>query len=254
MTAISAFIAEDEPLAREALVELVRGLPGWVAIGDAADGRAALDACLARPPDVLFTDIRMPVLGGLELAAAIRADGLPTQLVFITAHDAHAVEAFRLAAVDYLLKPVAGADFRRCIARLEAQARDTQALARIDARIDALLARERGWLTRLVVRSVGRIDVVPLSDVVLLRAEGNYVHVVTRRGSVLHRETLKSLEQRLDPAAWVQVHRSAIVPLREVRSVLRGPAGVRLELVDGTEVPVSATYLARLEAALAASQ
>ena len=248
MSALSAFIAEDEPLAREALVDLVGGLPGWVVIGDAADGRAALDACLAQPPDVLFTDIRMPILDGLELAAAMRADGLPTQLVFITAHDAHAVEAFRLAAVDYLLKPVAGADFRRCVERLEAQARDTQALARVDA----LLARERGWLTRLVVRSVGRIDVVPLSEVVLLRAEGNYVQVVTRRGSFLHRETLKSLEQRLDPDAWVQVHRSAIVPLREVRCVLRGPAGVRVVLVDGGEVPVSATYLARLEAALAA--
>jgi two-component system, LytTR family, response regulator len=247
VSAISAFIAEDEPLAREALIDLVGALPGWVVVGDAADGRAALDACLARPPDVLFTDIRMPILSGLELAAALRADGLPTQLVFITAHDAHAVEAFRLAAVDYLLKPVAGADFRRCVERLEAQARDTQALARVDA----LLARERGWLTRLVVRSVGRIDVVPLSEVVLLRAEGNYVHAVTRRGSFLHRETLKSLEQRLDPAAWVQVHRSAIVPLREVRCVLRGPAGARVGLVDGAEVPVSATYLARLEAALA---
>ncbi|MGH9885280.1 MAG: LytR/AlgR family response regulator transcription factor [bacterium] len=248
MSAISAFIAEDEPLAREALVDLVGGLPGWVVVGDAADGRAALEACLARPPDVLFTDIRMPILSGLELAAAMRADGLPTQLVFITAHDAHAVEAFRLAAIDYLLKPVAGADFRRCVERLEAQARDTQALARVDA----LLARERGWLTRLVVRSVGRIDVVPLSEVVLLRAEGNYVHVITRRGSYLHRDTLKSLEQRLDPAAWVQVHRSTIVPLREVRCVLRGPAGVRVALVDGAEVPVGATYLARLDAALAA--
>jgi two-component system LytT family response regulator len=168
--------------------------------------------------------------------------------VFITAHDAHAIDAFRLAAVDYLLKPVAGADFRRCVARLEAQVRDTQALARVDA----LIARERGWVTRLVVRSVGRIDVVPLSEVVLVRAEGNYVHVITRRGSFLHRETLKSLEQRLDPEAWVQVHRSAIVPLREVRSVLRGLAGVRVELVNGTEVAVSATYLPRLEAALAA--
>ena len=248
MSAISAFVAEDEPLARDALVDLIGGLPGWVVIGAAGDGRAALDACLARPPDVLFTDIRMPILDGLELAAALRADGMLTQLVFITAHDAHAVEAFRLAAVDYLLKPVAGADFRRCVERLEAQARDSQALARVDA----LLARERGWLTRLVVRSVGRIDVVPLSEVVLLRAEGNYVHVVTRRASFLHRETLKSLEQRLDPEAWVQVHRSAIVPLREVRCVLRGPAGVRVGLVDGTEVPVSATYLARLDAALAA--
>jgi DNA-binding LytR/AlgR family response regulator len=248
VSAISAFVAEDEPLAREALVDLVGRLPGWVVAGDAADGRAALEACLARPPDVLFTDIRMPILGGLELAAALRAEGLATQLVFITAHDAHAVEAFRLAAVDYLLKPVAGADFRRCVERLETHARDARALARVDA----LLARERGWLTRLVVRSVGRIDVVPLSEVMLLRAEGNYVHAVTRRGSFLHRETLKSLEQRLDPEAWVQVHRSAVVPLREVRCVLRGPAGARVRLADGAEVPVSATYLARLEAALAA--
>jgi DNA-binding LytR/AlgR family response regulator len=245
---IRALVAEDEPLAREALVAMLGRLPGWEVVGAAADGRAALEACLRDAPDVLFTDIRMPVLGGLELAAALRAEAQRTQIVFISAYDAHAVAAFRLAAVDYLLKPVADGDFRACIARLEGNARDARALAGVDS----LLERERGWLRSLAVRSVGRIDVVPLDEIVLLRAEGNYVHAVTRRGSWLHRETLKSLERRLDPGEWMQVHRSAIVPLREVRSVVRGAAGARVRLADGTEVPVSAAHLARLEAALAA--
>jgi two-component system LytT family response regulator len=238
---VRVFVAEDEPLAREALLALLGRTPGWEVLGAAGDGRAALEACLRDPPDVLLTDIRMPVLGGLELAAALRAEASRTQIVFITAYDAHAVEAFRLAAVDYLLKPVADADFRRCLERLEGTVRDARTLARVDE----LLARERGWLTHLVVRSVGRVDVVPLAEVTLLRAEGNYVQVITRRGAFLHRETMRSLEQRLDPDAFVQVHRSVIVPVREVRSLLRAPA--RICLADGSEVPVSASHLARLE-------
>jgi DNA-binding LytR/AlgR family response regulator len=248
---IAAFVAEDEPLACEALVAMIGRLPGWQVVGRAGDGRAALDACLQRPPDVLFTDIRMPVLGGLELVAALRAEGQRAHVVFITAHDAHAVAAFKLAAVDYLLKPVADAEFRRCIERLELAVRDARTLQQVERTgLDALLRAERGWLRHLVVRSVGKVDIVPLGDVSLLRAEGNYVSVVTAAGTWLHRETMRSLSERLDPAEFVQVHRSVIVAVREVRKVERTSAGALVRLASGESFPVGATFLARLRKVL----
>lgn len=248
---IAAFVAEDEPLACEALVGMIQRVPGWQVVGRAGDGRAALDACLERPPDVLLTDIRMPVLGGLELVAALRAEGRRAHVVFITAHDAHAVAAFKLAAVDYLLKPVADADFRRCIERLELAVRDSRTLEQLEqSGLDALLREQRGWLRHLVVRSVGKVDIVPLGEVTLLRADGNYVSVVTRAGTWLHRETMRSLSERLDPAEFVQVHRSVIVAVREVRSVERTSAGASIRLAGGESVPVGATFLPRLRTIL----
>jgi len=100
------------------------------------------------------------------------------------------------------------------------------------------------------VRSVGKVEIVPLGDVTLLRAEGNYVNVVTPAGTWLHRETMRSLSERLDPAEFVQVHRSVIVAVREVRSVERTSAGALLRLASGESVPVGATFLARLNTAL----
>lgn len=252
MTApIAAFVAEDEPLACEALVAMIGRIPGWQVAGQAHDGRAALEACLGRPPDVLLTDIRMPVLGGLELVAALRAEGHRVHVVFITAHDAHAVAAFKLAAVDYLLKPVADSELRRCTERLERVVRDARALRQIEQTgLDALVRGEPGWIRHLVVRSVGKVEIVPLDDVTLLRAEGNYVQVVTPRATWLHRETMRSLAERLDPAAFVQVHRSVIVAVREVRAVERTSSGAVARLAGGESVPVGATFLARLHAAL----
>jgi DNA-binding LytR/AlgR family response regulator len=244
---IAAFVAEDEPLAREALVAMIRRLPGWQVIGQAGDGRAALDACLQSPPDVLLTDIRMPVLGGLELVAALRAEGQRVHVVFITAHDTHAVAAFKLAAVDYLLKPVADGEFRRCVERVELAVRDARTLQQVEQTgLEALLRGQRGWLRHLVVRSVGKVEIVPLGDVTLLRAEGNYVSIVTGAGTWLHRETMKSLGERLDPAEFVQVHRSVIVAVRAIRSVERTSAGAQVRLASGDSVPVGATFLARL--------
>ena len=226
-------------------------LPGWEVVGQAGDGRAAFEDCCARPPDVLLTDIRMPVLGGLELVAALRAGGQRAHVAFITAHDAHAVAAFKLAAIDYLLKPVSDAELRGCIERLERAVRDARTLQQVeDDGLDALLRAQRGWLRHLVVRSAGKIEIVPLADVILLRAEGNYVEVVTRAGSWLHRETMRSLGERLDPAEFVQVHRSAIVAVREVRSVQRTSAGTLVKLASGEAVPVGATFVAQLHRVL----
>jgi two-component system, LytTR family, response regulator len=249
----AVYIAEDEPLARAALAAMFQGLPGWKLIGAADNGRRALQECLQQPPDLLVTDIRMPLLDGLELVAELRAELPHLHVVFITAHDQHAVTAFRLAAVDYLLKPVTRLEFDTCMARVAESLRQQQTLQQLDAigtPLDTLLRERRDGLRHLVVRSIGRIDIVPLSEIIALHADGNYVDITTARRSFVHRETIKSLLDRLDPTAFIQVHRSAIVALAHVRGIDRGASGNRVLLDNGHVVPVAARYLPVLEKAL----
>jgi two-component system, LytTR family, response regulator len=253
MIRTSVYIAEDERLAREALVDMFAALPHWRIAGAAENGKIALDACMACAPDVLVTDIRMPLLNGLELAGAVRAARPATQMVFVTAYDEHAVAAFRLAAVDYLLKPVTDAGFAACLARVEEvlrRARLAQELETAGVSLEQLLQRQRHTLRHLVVRSLGRVDIVPLPDVVLLRADGNYVNVVTAQRTWLHRETLKSLSGRLDPARFLQVHRSVIVAIAHVRGIERSGTATQLRLADGTLTPLASRYLPDVERAL----
>lgn len=249
----TVYIAEDERLAREALVDMFATLPRWQVVGAAENGRLALEACMARAPDVLVTDIRMPLLSGLELASALRSASPATQVVFVTAYDEHAVAAFRLAAVDYLLKPITDAGFSACLARVEEVLRRAQLahqLATAGVSLERLLQERRHTLRHLVVRSLGRVDIVPLADVVLLRADGNYVNIVTAQRTWLHRETLKSLSERLDPARFLQVHRSTIVALAHVRGLERSNTTAQLRLSDGTLTPLSSKYLPEVERAL----
>lgn len=241
-------VAEDEALSREALVGMFAALPSWEVVFAASNGKTALSACLDASPDLVVTDVRMPILGGLELAAAVRDASPRTQIVFVTAHDAHAVEAFRLAAVDYLLKPITDAAFRECLARVERSLLAARALQTLE--IDGFLQAKRSEHRHLVVRSLGQVDIVPLEDVVALRACGNYVEVLARGATYMHRETLKSLAERLDPARFVQIHRSTIVALARVRGVARDPTGANVRMDGGASFPASPRFLRALEQAL----
>ncbi len=249
----TVYIAEDEPLARSALDTMFQVLPGWRVLGSADNGRQALQDCVVQPPDVLVTDIRMPLLNGLELVAALRSGSPHLQVVFITAYDQHALAAFRLAAVDYLLKPVTDHEFRTCIARVTETLRQQHTLQRLDAigtPLDILLRERRDALRHLVVRSIGRIDIVLLSEIIALRAGGNYVDVITAKRTFMHRETMKSLIDRLDPNLFVQIHRSAIVAIAHLRGVDRGESGTQVLLDNDTAMQVGARYVSALEAAL----
>ncbi len=250
---VTAYVVEDEALARQALVQMVRAVPGWQLLGAADNGRTALEDCLQRAPDVLLTDIRMPLLDGLELCAALRSPCPRTQFVFVTAHSEHGVDAFAVAAVDYLLKPVSEADFRRCIERVEATRRQQLAVDRLEtagAPLDTLLSRSRGELRRLVVRSVGRTDIVALDEVTAFVAQRNYVDVVTKTCTWMHRATLKSLTDQLDPGRFVQIHRSAIVAIASIRRIERREGRVHVVVEGGSSYPVGARYLAALHECL----
>jgi DNA-binding LytR/AlgR family response regulator len=208
-----ALIADDEPLLRAELREgLSVAWPELRVVAEAADGRAALAAALEHRPDVSFLDVNMPHLDGVTAAQRMRERGYAGEIVFVTAHDQFALAAFDARAVDYLVKPLEPARLGDTVARLKAR------LAPLVAPPPAppqWLRATRGTSTQLV----------PIADIACLRAVEGYTQVVTRDGEHLIEETLKALQQRLDPACFVQVHRSSIVNLHFIQRIVRNRPG-----------------------------
>jgi two-component system LytT family response regulator len=228
---IRALIVDDEPLARRRVRALLAGEPDIEIAGEHGDGVSALAALERGGCDLLFLDVQMPELDGFELLARLDLSRLP-EIIFVTAHDEHALRAFEVHALDYLLKP-----FRRD--------RFAEAVRRARAR----LGERRP--TRLAVRDGACVTMVAVADVDWLEAEGNYVALHAGGAEHLLRETLAALEARLDPARFVRVHRSAIVNLERVAQLLpHGKNDAVAVLCDGTRVTVSRTYRARLQEAL----
>ncbi len=248
----SAVVAEDEALLRDELVARLR--EAWPQLDVAAaceDGAAALEAIGAHRPDVAFLDIRMPGLTGLEVAAAAAEASPGTQVVFVTAYDRYAIDAFERGAVDYLLKPIAperlAATVRRVRARLASGASDAPALSALVAELRARPAPVPAraplqWVTA----SVGKeTRLILVEDVAYFKAEDKYTVVVTAEGEALIRKPIRELLEALDAQAFKQVHRSTIVNLRAIAGVSRDDAGrgtIRLRTRPET-LPVSLTFM-----------
>ncbi|HCH0556869.1 LytTR family DNA-binding domain-containing protein [Pseudoxanthomonas sp. X-1] len=223
-------VAEDEDLLRAALVAQLRQAWPQLGIGaECSDGASALEAIAERQPDVAFLDIRMPGLTGIEVARAA-ADASPrTQVVFVTAYDQYAVQAFEHGAVDYLLKPVTRDRLDATVQRLQAR---TQPSAPDVAVLDALLrrlapsARPAAAPLAWVTASTGReTRLILIDDVAYFRADHKYTVVMTAEGEALLRTPLRELLGVLDPAVFKQIHRSTIVNLKAVASVIRDDTG-----------------------------
>ncbi|MGM9486477.1 LytR/AlgR family response regulator transcription factor [Ideonella sp. YS5] len=246
--AATAVIAEDEPLLAQALqAELQRAWPGLVLAGMAPDGDSAVELALAQLPDLLFLDIRMPGRSGLEAAQAVVEDwpaGRPLPLiVFITAYDQYALQAFEASAVDYLLKPVQPARLAAACRRLrgllagsgsKAGPRDVDTGERLLGQLRQLLgAPESGGAAPLSViqASTGPVvHMVPIEDVVYFEAADKYVRVLTAEQEHLIRISLRELLPQLDPQRFWQVHRGTVVQAREIAQALRDEFG-RVQLV-----------------------
>lgn len=255
----TALIAEDEPLLAQALAaELARAWPELRVVQTVGDGAAAVRAAVRHRPDVLFFDIRMPGQGGLEAAAEL-ADAWPEPdrfpaLVFVTAYDQYAVQAFEAQAVDYVLKPVQPARLQRTVDKLR------QVLAQRHAHGDGLeatlgqlrhLLQAAGApatpqpLLKVIQASVGQaLRMVPVEEVLYFEAADKYVRVVCGDGEVLIRTPLKELLPQLDAQAFWQVHRGTVVRATAIESVHRDEAGkLHLALKGRKErVPVSRLY------------
>jgi two-component system LytT family response regulator len=267
MPDIRALIVDDEPLARRGIRQLLAPYTDNTVVGECRDGREALRALATLTPDLVFLDIQMPGLDGLGVIRLHGVERMPV-VVFVTAHDEFAVRAFEAQALDYLVKPLVEARFRSTIARVRERLRITDAVT-LAARLSALLADSGGAppsparfpTTHGGPRGGGRIAVptergelmIDIAEVVWVAAQDDQslVHAGGKRYPV--RESLATLEARLDPAQFVRVHRSAIVRLDQVRELrLGGSAGAEAAVVlrDGTRVPVSRRRLAQVKALL----
>jgi DNA-binding LytR/AlgR family response regulator len=249
----TAIVAEDEPLLRrELLDQLARAWPELQVLAECEDGACAVEALAEHAPDVAFLDIRMPGLTGLEVAAAAAETSPGTRVVFVTAYDQYAVDAFERGAVDYLLKPIQPERLAATVQRLQARTgqSDAAALGALLARLGAAPRRPAAdapepltWLTA----STGReTRLVPVDEVAYFRADNKYTTVVTADGEALLRTPLRELLPRLDPAHFKQIHRSTIVNLRAIAGVVRDDGGrgtVRLKHRPET-LPVSAPFMA----------
>ncbi|SEL45619.1 two component transcriptional regulator, LytTR family [Pseudoxanthomonas sp. GM95] len=227
---VECVVAEDEDLLRAALVaQLRQAWPELQIAAECSDGASALEAIAERQPAVAFLDIRMPGLTGIEVARAV-ADASPaTQVVFVTAYDQYAVEAFEHGAVDYLLKPVSQDRLEWAVQRLKARGHTAAPdVAVLDALLKRLAPRVRPEVAPLawVTATVGReTRLILLEDVAYFRADQKYTVVMTAEGEALLRTPLRELLVALDPAVFKQIHRSTIVNLKAVASVLRDDSG-----------------------------
>jgi two-component system LytT family response regulator len=240
---IRVAVIDDEELPRRRIVDLVNAQSDLELVGEASDGRAALDLIATARPDVAFLDIQMPELDGFQVVSALEDDALPT-IVFVSAYDEYAVRAFDVAAVDYLLKPVSalrfGATLDRVRLRLRQQRADTAGAIR-----DAVERASPGAapITRFIARRANKHYLIPLADVDWIEADGNYLRLRAGPQSHLVRDTMKNVEARLDPEAFMRIHRSTIVAVDRIASVQAREYGeYKIKLKDGTVLVSGRAY------------
>jgi len=238
VTDLRVLIADDEPLARQRLKDLIDGVEWLVCIGETADGEATIEAIDRLEPDVVFLDVRMPGASGLEVLARISAN---PQVVFTTAYDRYAVAAFELQAVDYLLKPFSADRFLTAAARVRSSI-DSQHAGQLSADRLASALNQPTTISRLFVRTRDKIMPLGVDEIVRLEAQGDFVLIHSERGSHLVYVPLKDLVARLDPGLFIRIHRSHVVNLNRI-ALLKPYDGHRLlvSLQDGTEIVASKT-------------
>ncbi len=242
-----ALIVDDEPLARRGVALRLRKFKDVEIVGECEDGQSAVERILERSPDVVFLDIQMPGMDGFEVLRALPGESLPA-IIFLTAYEQHVLRAFDVHALHYLLKPVDDARFAAAVSRARDLV-DSTLKADMAQRVMKMLGRSSdGFASRFTVQTGPRIHIVIAEDVQWIGAAGDYVELHVNGRSFLLRETMTSLEQRLDPAKFIRIHRSRIVQARvivELRSIENREFMVRLS--DDSEHRSSRTYSDRIE-------
>jgi two-component system, LytTR family, response regulator len=242
---IRSLIVDDEPLVRERLRTLLAGHADVEIVGEAGDGPSALEAFGEKAPHVVFLDIQMPGLSGLEVAEVWRREAALPIIIFVTAFDQFALEAFRLHALDYLTKPIDPARFSESMDRVRELLRRPNR-DELDRRIQAVIEmheRRQSVRPHLVVRAQERYLLVPTSEIHCLEATGNYVRLHCEGASHLLRSTLSAVEAKLDPERFLRIHRSWIVNIEQVREAQPWTKGGWILLTRrGLKVPVGQQY------------
>jgi len=249
MKKIKVLVADDEPLARERLSGLLSQEPDIEVVGQARDGEEAVTAIHDDSPDLVFLDVQMPQMSGFDVIEAVGSDKMPL-VIFVTTYDQHALKAFQVRALDYLLKPFDRERFKDALSRARKQLeRDEN--GDLGRRLLALvkdLRRDQPKSDRLVVKSGGRLFFLRTDEIDWVEAAGNYVRLHVGPGSHLLRETMNAIEGRLDPEKFFRIHRSRIVNMERIQELqpwLNGEYAVLLR--TGTRLTLSRGYREKLQ-------
>lgn len=261
---LRVLIVDDEPLGRRRVAGLLRKERGVEIVGMIGDGVSAVEAIRSLAPDLVFLDVQMPGMTGLEVVRTIGPADMPTT-VFVTAYDKHALAAFDLAAIDYLVKPFDDERFEEAFQRARRMARLEEA-TRLHDKLLAVLQETSGqaptvktptragarYLERIPVESRGKVRFIPVSDIDYILASGPYAELVVGDRKHLIREAMQNLENHLDPARFFRVHRSAIVQLDRVDALLKAPSGdCDVQLRNGVKIKIARSRREKLEKRLA---
>ena len=252
MSRRSVVVADDEPLARERIRTLLSSEQDIEVVAEADNGVEAVQLVREHHPDLLFLDVQMPGLDGFGAIEQLAGEALPS-VVFVTAYDEYALQAFEVHALDYLLKPFNRTRFQKTLRRAREHVLG-RANGDLSKKLVSLLESLRGnrlHLDRIVIRNAGRVTFLPTNEIDWIEAAGNYVKIYSGKEQHILRETLKNLEARLDPAVFVRVHRSTILNverIRELQPLFHGDCIAILR--DGTRVTCSRSFAGRLDAVL----
>jgi two-component system LytT family response regulator len=255
-------IVDDEPLAREGIRARLAALGGFDVIGECGGGRAAITAIRSVMPDVVFLDVQMPVVDGFGVIAEVGVAAMPA-VVFVTAHDHYALEAFDAQAIDYVLKPIDDARFARAVASVRTRLSESresevarqlaQLLGDVRASVPASTSTS-ARADRLIARDGDRIDMIPFGEIDWVEADGDYVRIHAGNRQILVRMTMSAMEQSLPASEHVRIHRSTIVNVARIRTLRSLPnADVAVVLKNGVSLRGSRSYSAHLREALGLS-
>ncbi len=255
---LRVLIVDDEPLGCERLQELVEEQPDAEVVGTAEDGAAAIEAIRTLRPDLVFLDIQMPRKTGLDVVREVGPAAMPAT-IFVTAYDQYALQAFDFAAVDYLVKPFDDERFEDAFHRARRRI-ELEGLERLREQLLTVLQGAAAqpaspppgapprYLERIAVQMKGKMRVVPVSQIDYITASGPYAELHVGKERYVIRESLQNLEEQLDPEHFLRIHRSAIVRLDLVETLLRGTAGdYEVQLKGGTRLRVGRSRREALE-------
>lgn len=252
MATIRTLIIDDEPLARQGIRSLLEQDAEIEIIGECTDGVQAIEEIQRSTPDLIFLDVQMPEVNGFDVIDALQSFRTPG-IIFVTAFDQYAIEAFKVHALDYLLKPVDEKRFRTALDHAKIFIRSNKNHLLNEKLLNLLgdLKKEQKYPSRIVIKSNGRILFLPVHEIDWIEAAGDYATIHARKEKYLIREKMSALESKLDANIFIRIHRSTIVNaerIKELQPKFRGEYVVCLN--DGTQLTMSRSYRSRLNSLL----
>lgn len=254
MEKIRALIVDDEPIARRGIRQYLKGELDFEIIGECSNGQEAVAAIEKERPNLVFLDVQMPLLDGFGVARAVGPQNAPA-IVFVTAYDEHAIAAFEVNALDYLLKPIDYERFQKTLVRVREQVNSSKSNL-LEKKLTSLLnglipAKPRQYQERIAIRHNGNVILLNVHEIDWIVAQGNYVRLHTQSRTHILRETMNGIESKLESARFVRLRRSTIVRIdriKELRPLFNGEYTVILK--DNTEFTSSRRYRKNLDVLL----